>query len=192
MLPFAIFAGLLTGWAGTLWLHSVWRLPDFRYTWVVALFFVPQFLAFYLPVTRTQMSTPVVAACLIISQLGLLSFCLYNWQLSGMPILALGLILNLLVIIANGGLMPLSTTSAAYLLPEQVLSTLKIGARFGNSKDVLLTAEAIRLPWLADRYLSPNWIPYRFVFSFGDMVIAIGSFLMLAFPKNSVTDSQER
>ena len=192
MLVFSIFAGLLAGWARKLWFHSEWRLPEFRYAWVVLVFFIPQFLAYYLPATRDNLSTPVAAACLMVSQTGLLFFCIYHWRLRGMPILALGLLLNLLAIGANGGLMPLSTTTAAYLLPEQVLSNLKIGARFGLSKDVLLSPEAIQLPWLADRFLSPAWINYKFVFSLGDVLIALGAFLLLAFPSKSLPFLQER
>lgn len=192
MFLFAVFAGILAGLAGTLWRRSAWQLPDFRYGWLVVIFFVPQLLAFYLPMTRSQMSMPVVAACLVISQIGLLLFCLYNRHLAGIPILAAGLFLNLLVISANGGLMPLSTTSAAYLLPEQVLSNLVVGSRFGLTKDILLSPEAIHLPWLADRYVPPGWIPYRFVFSFGDALIAIGAFLIFAFPSNPVSISRER
>ena len=149
-----------------------------------------QFLAFYFPVTRNQIPTPAAAICLLISQIGLLLFCLYNWRLPGMPILTLGLFMNLLAIGANGGLMPLSTGAAAYLVPEQILSTLQIGARFGMSKDILLTPNAIHLPWLADRFLSPDWISYRFVFSLGDVLIAIGAFLLLAFPPNSPHGSE--
>jgi hypothetical protein len=188
----AIIAGILAGWVRIRWTPSAWQLPDLQHSLVVAVFFVPQFLAFYLPVTRSQISTPVVAACLIVSQIGLLLFCLYNRQLPGIPILAAGLLLNLLVISANGGLMPLSTKTAAYLLPEQVLSTLKIGSRFGISKDILLAPEAIRFPWLSDRFVPPDWIPYRFVFSIGDVLIALGAFFLLALPSNSVTRSQER
>ena len=192
MLVFAIFAGILAGWARTLWSRSAWQMPDFRYGWVVAIFFVPQFLAFYLPVTSSRMSTPVVAACLIISQTGLLLFCLYNRHLPGIPVLAAGLCLNLLVIVANGGLMPLSTTTAAYLLPEKVLSNLKVGSRFGLSKDILLSPEAIHFSWLADRFVPPDWIQYRFAFSLGDILIAFGAFLLLALPSNSVKHSPER
>jgi len=188
----AVVLGLLVGWSRTRLSQSVWQLPDFQHAWVVAVFFVPQLLAFYLPVTRTQLSTPVVAACLIISQIGLLLFCFYNKHLPGISILAAGLLLNLLVISVNGGLMPLSTTTASYLIPEQVLSNLKIGSRFGFSKDVLLAPEAIIFPWLSDRFVPPTWIPYRFIFSFGDILIAIGAFWLLAFPPTSVTRSLER
>jgi Family of unknown function (DUF5317) len=172
--------------------QTTWQLPDFRHAWVVTVFFIPQLLAFYLPVTRSQISTPVVAAFLITSQIGLLLFCLFNKHLPGIPILAAGLFLNLLAISANGGLMPLSTTSAAYLVPEKVLSNLAIGSRFGNSKDILLLPDGIIFPWLSDRFTAPDWLPYRFVFSFGDILIAIGAFWLLCFSSKRMTQTEER
>jgi MFS family permease len=120
----AVVFGLIAGGLTVRWNRSARQIPEFQHAWVVAVFFVPQLLAFYMPVTRNHMPTPVVAACLIISQVGLLLFCVFNKQLPGIPILATGLFLNLLVISANGGFMPLSTATAAQLIPEQVLKSL--------------------------------------------------------------------
>jgi MFS family permease len=187
----AVVLGLPAGWLRAHLNHSAWLIPDFRHAWLVTVFFVPQLFAFYLPATRSQMSTPVVAACLITSQIGLLLFCLYNKHLPGIAILAAGLFLNLLAISANGGLMPLSTTTAAYLVPEKILSGLSIGSRFGSSKDILLLPSAILFPWLSDCFVSPDWLPYRFIFSFGDVLIAIGAFLLLYSP-SKILDPIER
>jgi hypothetical protein len=188
----AVVLGLLAGWVRFRWNHSTWQPPEFQHAWLVVVFFVPQLLAFYVPVIRSLMPTPLVAVCLVTSQIGLLLFCLFNWHLTGIPILAAGLFLNLLVISANGGLMPLSDKTATYLLPEQVISNLEIGGRFGISKDVLLSPEMIVFPWLSDRFLSPGWIPYRFIFSLGDILVAAGAFFLLAFTTKPVTHSQER
>jgi uncharacterized membrane protein YhhN len=159
----ALVLGLIAGGLTARWNRPAWQIPEFRHTWLVAVFFLPQLLALYLPVTRSHMTMSVVAACLITSQVGLLLFCVINKHLPGIPILATGLFLNLLVISANGGFMPLSTATAAQLIPEQVLKSLHIGSRFSvSSKDILLTPEAIILPWLSDRFVAPDWLPYRF------------------------------
>jgi hypothetical protein len=189
----AVVAGIAAGILRARWQRTVWQPPEFHLAWLVMVAFVPQFFAFYLPITRSQVGTSLAAVCLVISQVGLLLFCLFNRRMAGIPILAIGLFLNLLVIIANGGFMPLSAAAAAYFLPEDILANLQIGARLSmSSKDILLTPETIVFPWLADRFVPPDWFPYKFVFSLGDVLIGIGAFTLLAIPKKSVAFSQQR
>jgi hypothetical protein len=104
-----------------------------------------------------------------------------------MPFLTLGLFLNLIVIISNGGFMPISTLTAAHLVPAQTLANLEISGRFGVGKDILLLPEMINLPWLADRFVPPSWFPYQFAFSLGDVFIGIGAYLLLALSPKSVS-----
>ena len=189
----AVAAGIAASILRARWQRTVWQPPEFHLTWLVVAAFVPQFFAFYLPITRSQVSNSLAAACLVISQVGLLLFCIFNRRMAGIPILAVGLFLNLLVIIVNGGLMPLSTVTAAHLLPEDTFANLRIGARFGvSSKDILLAPETIVFPWLADRFVPPDWFPYRFAFSLGDVLIGIGAFMLLVIPQKSVAFSQQR
>ncbi len=189
----ALLFGLLAGWLKSRMDRSPWQFSEFQYPWLVAIFFIPQLLAFYLPVTRGQMPTALAAAYLVLSQTGLILFCLLNKHLPGMPVLAVGLLLNLLVISVNGGFMPLGLDTAAHLIPEPVLSNLKIGERFSlGSKDILLLPGDIIFPWLSDRFLSPTWLPYRFAFSLGDILIDVGAFLLLAFPANPAKFHQKK
>jgi len=192
LLP-AIVIGLAAGWLRSRFAGSAWQFPQFQHYWVVAVFFIPQLFAFYLPATRDLFSAPMVAACLITSQLGLLLFCLLNRRLPGIPVLAVGLFLNLLSISLNGGFMPISTITAAKLISEEALLNITVGSRFSlGSKDILLSPEAIVLPWLSDRFVPPGWFPYRFAFSLGDVLIDIGAFLLLALPSKSAKLSKER
>ncbi len=179
----AIVAGILVGMIGA-WRAGVsWQLPILRHIWLAIVGFLPQLLAFYLPATRNLLNKSQAAVCLVLSQLLLLGFCLGNLKSSGIAILAGGLTLNLLVILANGGLMPLPVETANKLLPQSVMDTLKIGQRLSTqSKDILLPAKQIVLPWLADRFTSPPGFPYLFVFSLGDVLIAAGAFWLLAKP----------
>ncbi len=176
----AIAAGTLAGWGYAKWNGKTWQPPIFRATWLVALGFLPQLMAFYLPLTRRLLPDGLASASLIVSQLMLLVFTFANLRLPGMPVLMLGLACNLAVILANGGFMPLPVEAAARLVDRSVLESLTVGARVSSaSKDILLPESEILLPWLADRFVVPPPSPYRFAFSLGDVFIAVGTFWLL-------------
>jgi hypothetical protein len=98
-----------------------------------------------------------------------------------MPLLMAGLVLNLLVIAANGGWMPISPETASHLPGAGVLDAASLGTRFGQ-KDILLSTEDTRLAILSDRFLLPGWFHYAVAFSLGDMLVAGGAFWLLARP----------
>jgi hypothetical protein len=188
----AVIAGLLVGVLRARWNRDKWQPPVFRHAWLVLVAFLPQLFAFYLPLTRSYGSESLAAACLVSSQIGLLAFCWLNRRLVGIPLLACGLILNLLAISANGGLMPLSVDTAARFLPADVFQNLQVGSRFSTSKDILLPTSIIVFPWFADRFVSPAWFQYRFVFSLGDILVSLGAFWLLGSRSLSIKVSPER
>jgi hypothetical protein len=146
----------------------------------VVLGFLPQLFAFYLPFTRQQYPDWLASGSLVLSQLTLLAFGLVNLRLPGMPLLIFGLGCNLVVILANGGFMPLPVETASRLVSPHVMDSLEVGGRIGYaSKDILLPGEQISLPFLSDRFVSPAFFPYRFAFSIGDVFIGIGAFWLL-------------
>ncbi|MCF6277578.1 MAG: DUF5317 domain-containing protein [Anaerolineales bacterium] len=180
ILLIAVIAGIGFGLGNARIKKQAFQGPNLRLVWLAVIAFLPQFLAFYLPATRARMPDTLVAICLVASQILLLVFAYCNRTLAGMWILISGLVLNLAVISTNGGFMPISPQTAAYLVPESVVQTIPLGSRFGFGKDVLLLAETTRLEWFADRYLMPGWFPRQVAFSIGDTLIAIGAFWLLA------------
>jgi len=140
---------------------------------------LPQGLAFFFAPTAKSIPDQAAAICLVVSQVGLLMFVVLNLRQPGMPILGLGLVLNLLVIIANGGWMPISPEIASHLHPDHPLATWETGIRLGWSKDILLAKSQMHLGWLSDCFLLPVWFPARVAFSPGDILIAVGAFSLL-------------
>jgi hypothetical protein len=175
----ALAAGLLVGAGIARSQRRPWTLPPLRFLWLVLVAFLPQGLAFYLPATRAHIPDAVAAAGLIVSQTLLLVFCWLNRKVPGIWLLALGTGLNLLVIAANGGLMPISPQTASRLVSAEELDAIQIGSRFGF-KDILLLPGETRLVWLSDRFLPPEWLSYQVAFSLGDIGIAAGAFWLTA------------
>ncbi len=163
-------------------------MPELRALWLAFVGFFPQALAFYLPLTRRSIPDEWAAAALIASQALLLGFAWLNRQQAGMSLLIAGLTLNMTVIIANGGFMPISPQTASRLtaLP------LETGARLGHSKDILLPLDETRLAWLSDRFLLPTGFPYQVAFSLGDILIAVGVFWLLLSRGTHLSQRQEQ
>ena len=191
ILLLALVAGLLAGLSWARLRGRAYQPPDLRHLWLVPLAFLPQFVTIYLPSARAQTSDWLAAASLLASQVLLLVFALLNRRLTGMPILILGAILNLAVIATNGGFMPISPRTASQLVSQETMQGISTGSRFGT-KDILLPPQETRLEWLADRFLTPSWFPYRVAFSLGDILIAIGIFLLLAYQRMSASNHMNK
>ena len=179
ILLIALAAGLAAGVVLARWRGHSYQPPELRVSWLAFLAFLPQFILLYLPYFRIRVSDQVSAVCLLASLLIFLGFAWVNRGLPGMSILLIGLALNLTVMAANGGFMPISPHTAGQLVPDGALLDFQSGDRFGV-KDIYLPPLDTRFEWLADRFLTPAWFSYRAAFSLGDVFIAIGAFGLLA------------
>lgn len=190
ILLLAIALGLLAGlvWASRNQVR--YEAPVLRHIWLVVVAFLPQYITIYLPV-REVVSHSLFTSLLVISHVLFLGFAFLNRNLSGMKVLAIGAMLNLLVISANHGFMPISLETATQLISDHSSLELLPGDRFG-AKDMLLSPEHTRLEWLADRYLTPSWFPYQSAFSLGDVFIAAGAFWLLAKQENKKVITYDR
>ena len=143
--------------------------------------FLPQLFIAYMPATRQLLNDGLASLSLLVSLALFFVFAWFNRRLPGMPILIFGLLLNFVVIVANGGWMPISLHTANLLIGKDVLQFVNLGSRFGE-KDILLPVQNIHLEFLADRFLLPAWLPYKVAFSLGDVLISVGAFWLLAQP----------
>ena len=96
------------------------------------------------------------------------AFAWANRRVPGVPVIALGGLLNLVAIAANGGVMPAD--------PALALHEARDGTgRFVNSGAI----EDARLLFLGDVLATPESWPLRNVYSIGDAVIVLGVLVLL-------------
>jgi hypothetical protein len=157
------------------------QIPRWKVGWLI-----PAAFLLMLPVTRPQvfflsrLSDDWAVGLMAVSQLLLLLFVFLNLRISGLWILGLGFLMNMVCMQANGGLMPVQPERLSYLLNDPEFDTKPyLGSRFGNSKDIVMDQQGTQFWLFSDRFTLPDKFPYRVVFSLGDIVIALGIFFTL-------------
>ena len=178
ILLWAVLAGLIAGLGRALLFKRTIHLPELRSLWLVPVAFLPQFVSFYLPATRVLVSDHIAAASLICSQVLLLLFIAKNTKHRNLWLLGIGLSLNFIVIILNGGLMPISPETVSELAGSVVTNSWETGQRLWQTKDIVLSRDVTVLPFLSDQFLLPSWMPTQVAFSVGDIFIAVGVFIL--------------
>ncbi len=169
LLLYSIAAGLLLGrLAG----GRIGNLEHVRFTWwpLALAGLAVQLALFAGPVA--QHVGPEGPVIYVASTLVVLAALLRNLALPGLAIIAIGAILNLIPVIANGGAMPSA--------PEAWLALNGVAAlpvsHFSNS--VLIGPDTL-FPFLGDVFVWPRPLPLANVFSIGDAVIAVGGVVFL-------------
>ena len=181
ILLLAVLVGLFVGLGRAYRCKQPYTAPSLEAIWLAVVAFLPQLFIAYMPATRQILNDGLASLSLLGSLALFFVFAWFNRRLPGMPILIFGLLLNFVVIVANGGWMPISLHTANLLTGKDVLQFVNLGSRFGE-KDILLPAQNIHLEFLADRFLFPAWLPYKVAFSLGDVLISVGAFWLLARP----------
>jgi hypothetical protein len=156
-----------------------WQPLNLRCSWLVPVAVIPQLLIFNTFLNRLDFSDSLAGGILVITLGLLLVFVLLNKKTDGFGILGVGLGMNFLVILLNGGLMPISPETVSQLVPNIRVEEIQPGLRYLGSKDIILLPEATRLWLLSDLFLTPQIFSWRYAFSIGDVFIATGVFLSL-------------
>jgi Family of unknown function (DUF5317) len=110
-------------------------------------------------------------ALLMLSQIALVFLLLLNRHVPGAKLFALGIMLNIAVMVANGGWMPVTPEIHNFVHPDR---PVELQARQVNSKDVILPRAETNLWILSD--IIPVTLPWRRnAVSIGDVLIILGA-----------------
>jgi hypothetical protein len=107
---------------------------------------------------------------LLLTIIALSIFGWLNRQLPGIWLIAFGVALNLAVMGANQGAMPISPTTLARMSADQA----EVGAALPLSKNTVLDDQTAALPWLGDRLVMPGPFGSAVAWSIGDLILIAG------------------
>lgn len=153
-----------------------------RSTWLVLLA-----LALQIPLLRAAGGSTeelgVEQALFLSSHLLLLAFVWRNRRLTAIQIFGLGVLCNLVVILANGGFMPITPETLVRINRGSSLGQWPIGLHYHFSKDIILSRKETRLWALSDILVVPPPFPWPTAFSLGDLLIAVGIVVLMQGPR---------
>lgn len=163
-----VVAALLRGGS----LHNVTTL---RLRWpALALAGLGLQLLLFTPFTAAPLVTVAVPSLYVLSMLLLVGWVLLNRHIPGMTLMGVGLALNTLAIIANGGYMPADPRAVAFAGRAAAYGA-DGSAVYNNS---IAAGEGVRLWLLTDILPLPAWVPLANVYSIGDVLIELGAALL--------------
>ncbi|MEA5077268.1 MAG: DUF5317 domain-containing protein [Anaerolineaceae bacterium] len=179
VLVIAVFIGLIAGlfrsWVG----RREYRFYELKAPLLVLVAFLPQIITFFLPSTKNVVPDKYAPIVLVSTQAILLLFAVLNIKKISFWPISLGFLANFVVIVLNGGLMPISPETIRSLVPNAPAEWLVTGQRLGTGKDIVLNTKDTILPILSDRFVTPAWLNYPVAFSLGDILISIGVMVLL-------------
>lgn len=159
-------------------LNRISALP-LRSLWIVLIAIILQIPLLRAPAVRPDL-LGWQQALLILSYGLLLVFTWMNRHVIAIWMVGLGLISNLLVILANGGFMPISPQTLQKINPGSSIEQWQPGIHYPGSKDLIRVVQESRLWLLSDFLVVPPPFPLPFAFSLGDILIAGGIIWLLS------------
>ncbi len=148
---------------------------NLRFGWLVLLALLAQTIVIYVDFGDADVLRRFIFP---VTYVLLVAFVVLNRRRVGFLIIGVGMLLNLLVIVANGGLMPIAPATMERAGLEDKLVGLEPGDSVPQTKNVLLDESDTHLELLSDHFTwgSPGPVP---VFSIGDVVIGFGLIIIL-------------
>lgn len=163
----AIVIALVRG--GTL---TRWASINLRWRGVSILGFMIQVLIFSSAWQTQTNFKPWTPHLYVVSMLLLLIAVAYNFHIPGMRLITLGLCLNLLAIVFNGGYMPASPDALT-------LAGLTLPVAGQTSNNSIVMGPNTRLTLLCDIFAIPKGFIFANVFSLGDVCLTMGAVYLI-------------
>lgn len=138
-------------------------------SWLIPLALGLQLVVFALPLHVPLLSDHVTVMH-VASYVLLVVFTAVNVRSPGLPLAALGLLLNVTVIVANGGRMPVRL--AAWKATGYSTRALRSHGVYNNN---VLGGHGTHLGFLGDVFPLPSWVPFASAFSIGDVLLVVGA-----------------
>ena len=152
-----------------------------RWPWAVVAGLIVQLLVFSTPLNGRvgALGPPIYVAstALVVAAIAV------NRRITGMSVVALGAMSNLMAIVANRGYMPADPNAITTLGPSDAPA-------YSNS---MIMADPALRP-LTDILVLPPWVPFANVFSIGDVIIAVGVAIVIvaAMRRTSASSSESK
>jgi len=150
---------------------SVLAQLRFRGGWKFTLLVAGLFAAQALIILYAPGQSAFQVAALMLSQGALLALIVLNYHVPGAALFSLGIVLNLAVMLANGGWMPITPEMYRFVHPERMV---EVRSRAPDSKGIILPREQTNLWVLSD--IVPITLPWRrTAVSIGDLLLIAGA-----------------
>ena len=133
-----------------------------RFLWLAYVGIALQVAAFPSGVLPWSMPEAAAKALWLGSYVALGGLILANIRIPGLALIGLGQACNLVAILANHGLMPVT---------RGALDSAGLSYHLRNNSVAVVHPQ---LAWLVDRWAVPSWLPLGNVYSVGDIAIGIG------------------
>ncbi len=152
---------------------------DVKWGWLAPLAFLMQAYLIFFPADRAGGLLSARSLLLAASHILLLAVVWRNRRLAGVKLIGLGLLLNFLVMVVNGGFMPITPEALVQIGYDGNASQLETGYIVGRTKNVVVEPGDAALWFLSDLLVIPRPFPIPAVLSVGDLLIVTGMFFFL-------------
>ncbi len=171
----ALVVGLVIGFLRGGRLSHLTRLR-LRWLWMIPVALAIQLLIF--PLVSGEPLLPYATVPLHLLSYAVVGLWLIvNLRVLPLVVIGVGALANFVVVAANGGRMPASTTALRAAGWLTTADSLVSQGEYGN---VVLMGEMTRLNWLGDYLYLPEWVPFSTAFSIGDVLIMVGLAWLIA------------